>query len=161
MFPNSFFLWKYQYQKFSDIRKHPKLGCAWTGSTHMFHLEDKLQRITCSKIITICKYLSIAKCVAPNEGWKRPPVLSKGLEWYAREFTMDVIEDLIDIHQFGFVKGSSSSVLAIVELVHCWLYGCSRTQWELSCWISRKCLIGWMTKSSHLSWQMQDTKLPD
>ncbi len=31
------------------------------------------------------------------------PVLSKGMEWYA--FTMDVIEDLIDTHQYGSVKG--------------------------------------------------------
>ncbi len=47
-------------------------------------------------------------------------VLSKGLEWYARDFTMDVNEDLIDTHQYGSVKGSST-VLALVELVHCWL----------------------------------------
>ncbi len=48
------------------------------------------------------------------------PVLSKGLKWYAREFTMDVIEHLIDTHQYGSVKGCST-VLALVELVHCWL----------------------------------------
>ncbi len=48
------------------------------------------------------------------------PVLSKGLEWYVRDFTMGVIEDLIDTHQYGSVKGSST-VLALVELVHCWL----------------------------------------
>ncbi len=47
-------------------------------------------------------------------------VLSKGLEWYPREFTMDIIEDLIDTHQYGSVKGIST-VLALVELVHCWL----------------------------------------
>ncbi len=44
----------------------------------------------------------------------------RGLEWYARDFTMDVIEDLIDTHQYGSAKGSST-VLALVELVHCWL----------------------------------------
>ncbi len=46
--------------------------------------------------------------------------LSKGLEWYARDFTMDVIEDLIDTHQYGSAKGSST-LLALVELVHFWL----------------------------------------
>ncbi len=48
------------------------------------------------------------------------PVLSMELEWYAREFTMDVIEDLINTHQYGCVKGSST-VLALVVLVDCWL----------------------------------------
>ncbi len=48
------------------------------------------------------------------------PVLSKGLEWYARDFTMDVIEDLIDTHQYGTCRACT--------LLAC----CSRTKWKSS-----------------------------
>ena len=50
------------------------------------------------------------------------PVLSKGLEAYVRDFTMDIISDLLDPYQFGSIAGSST-VHALIELHHNWLIG--------------------------------------
>ncbi len=55
-------------------------------------------------------------------------MLSKGLEWYARDFKMDVIEDLIDTHQYGSVQGqlNSAGTCRAYTLLAC----CSRTKWK-------------------------------
>jgi len=48
------------------------------------------------------------------------PVLSKGLEAFVRDFTMDIISDLLDPYQFGSIA-RSSTVYALIELQHNWL----------------------------------------
>jgi len=48
------------------------------------------------------------------------PVLSKSLEWFIRDWIMDIVNDLLDPHQYGSRKGCSTTI-AIVELVHEWL----------------------------------------
>ncbi len=47
------------------------------------------------------------------------PVISKSLEWYLREWIMEIVEDLKDPYQFGSLKGCST--FALIELVHNWL----------------------------------------
>ena len=48
------------------------------------------------------------------------PQLSKSLEWYPREWLLEFLVDIIDPHQYGSLRGSST-VMALVELVHNWL----------------------------------------
>ena len=48
------------------------------------------------------------------------PVLSKCLESFIKEWMMDILLDVIDDHQYGSIPGSST-VLALVELIHMWL----------------------------------------
>ncbi len=45
------------------------------------------------------------------------PVLSKSMEWYAKEWIMDIIDDMLDPHQYGLRIGCSTT-LALAELVH-------------------------------------------
>ena len=48
------------------------------------------------------------------------PCLSKCQEQYAREWIMDIINDILDPHQFGSLKGNSTSH-ALIEMTHNWL----------------------------------------
>ena len=48
------------------------------------------------------------------------PQLSKCLEWYPREWLLELLKDVMDPHQFGSMKGSSTT-LALVELIHGWV----------------------------------------
>ena len=48
------------------------------------------------------------------------PQLSKCLEWYPREWLLELFRDSMDPHQFGSMKGSST-MLALVELIHGWV----------------------------------------
>jgi len=48
------------------------------------------------------------------------PQLSKCLEFYPREWLLELYKDLMDPHQYGSLKGSSTA-LALVELTHEWI----------------------------------------
>ncbi len=76
------------------------------------------------------------------------PMLCKGLEWYARDFILDVIENFCDTHQFGQEQLNSASNCEACTLLVAAL--------EFSYWISGKYLIGLTPKSSYLNWEMQD-----
>ncbi len=47
-------------------------------------------------------------------------ILSKGVEWYAREWVMEIVEDLFDPHQFGSCNWSST-LIALAGLIYNWL----------------------------------------
>ena len=47
------------------------------------------------------------------------PIVSKAAEFYVRDWVMDLVADVLDPHQFGSLKGSST-VHALVELIHQW-----------------------------------------
>ena len=67
----------------------------------------------------------LAKVPSPSaiEKHLRPisltPTLSKVLERYVAGWVMDTARDIIDDHQFGSLRGSST-IHALVELVHLW-----------------------------------------
>ncbi len=48
------------------------------------------------------------------------PVLSKGIEWFARDWVMEIIDDLLDPQQYGSRKGCST-LLALAEWTHKWI----------------------------------------
>ncbi len=48
------------------------------------------------------------------------PVISKSLEWYLREWIMEIVEELMDPYQFSSLKGSSTT-FALIKLVHNWV----------------------------------------
>ncbi len=48
------------------------------------------------------------------------PVLSKGVEWYVRKWVMEIVEGLLDPHQFGSPK-VSSTIISLAGLIHNWL----------------------------------------
>ncbi len=48
------------------------------------------------------------------------PVLSKSIEWYAKEWIMDIIDDMLDPHQYGSCTGCSTT-LTLAELIHGWV----------------------------------------
>ena len=48
------------------------------------------------------------------------PQLSKCLEYFPREWILAEVSDILDPHQFGSLK-NSSTVLTLVELLHNWL----------------------------------------
>jgi hypothetical protein len=48
------------------------------------------------------------------------PVLSKGLEWHAREWFLKIFKPQIDVHQYGS-QSECSTVIALVQLIHNWL----------------------------------------
>lgn len=92
--------------------------CAlWNASLHCSYLPN----IWKSADIT-----PVPKVKAPTRPDKdiRPisltPVISKCLEWYPREWIMDMLQDDLDPMQFGSRKGLSTT-LALAELVHTWL----------------------------------------
>ncbi len=56
------------------------------------------------------------------------PVLSKGVEWYARKWVMEIVEGLMDPHQVGSRK-VSSTIIALAGLIHNWLTALKKLIW--------------------------------
>ncbi len=141
------------------------MNCTLVGSTHMYHLELKLQGIICSKVMEICRYLPITKSAAPNDSSKRstPNLLEycalQGVGMVCKRFHHGCYWRFNWHPPVWFCQGQLNSAGTCIACTL--LQNQMEKSLEFSCWISEKLLIGLTTTSSYLSCKCRTTWLAD
>jgi hypothetical protein len=92
--------------------------CAmWNSSIREGHVPSLWKTADICPIGKIPRPMRIDKDLRPIS---LTPVLSKSLELFTRGWVMETMVDILDEHQFGSLKGCSTT-LALIEMYHLWL----------------------------------------
>ena len=72
------------------------------------------------------------------------PQLSKSLEWYPREWLLELLPDIMDPHQYGSMRVSSTpdSTPPVWWVGHWWSTGGSHRRWWATSGPSEVCYLG-------------------
>ena len=106
--------------KFNSVTLSEPMCSIWNASIREGVVPKSWKQANVSPMTKVTPALDVRKDIRPIS---LTPVRSKCVEFYVKGWVMEVLEDILDPHQFGSRKGCST-VLALVELHYLWLKVC-------------------------------------